>query len=181
MTYLAGLAMAKTTMAGILTVGLLSLSSIGSHPASAQDGDALQDYQAMTPETARTLAEATLESCRAAGYQITVTVVDRSGIPQVMIRDRFAGVHTIETSRRKAWTAVSFKTDTLSFAELTQPGTELSGIRMMSDVAAIGGGIPVLAAGSLVGGVGVSGAPGGALDHKCAQDGIDAIAADLEF
>lgn len=149
--------------------------------ATAQDSEALVTYKAMTPEIAHTLARVTLETCREAGYQVTVTVVDRFGTPQVMLRDRFAGVHTIETSRRKAWTAVSFKTNTMEFADLSHAGEALSGIRMVSEVMAVGGGIPVEAAGSLVGGVGVSGAPGGDLDHDCAQAGIDAIAVDLEF
>ena len=35
--------------------------------------------------------------------------------------------------------------------------------------------------GSIVGGVGVSGAPGGELDDACARAGIDAVAADLAF
>lgn len=46
---------------------------------------------------------------------------------------------------------------------------------------AVGGGIPIEAAGTLVGAVGVSGAPGGDLDHACAETGIEAIAVDLEF
>ena len=45
----------------------------------------------------------------------------------------------------------------------------------------LGGGVPVEAAGALVGGVGVSGAPGGDIDHACAEVGIEAIIDDLEF
>ena len=41
---------------------------------------------------------------------------------------------------------------------------------------AVGGGLMVLdGEGSLVAGIGVSGAPGGTLDEECAQAGIDAI------
>jgi len=45
----------------------------------------------------------------------------------------------------------------------------------------LGGGVPVEANGSIVGAVGVSGAPAGSADDKCARAGIDAIAADLAF
>jgi len=48
-------------------------------------------------------------------------------------------------------------------------------------LAALGGGLPIEAAGALVGGIGVSGAPGGDLDQACAQAGIDAIQMDLDF
>ena len=122
-----------------------------------------------------------MEDCRERGYQVAVTVTDRFGLTQVVLRDRFAGTHTLETSRRKAWTAASFRIDTLEFSELTQAGQALSGIRHVSDVMTVGGGIPVRAAGSIVGAVGVSGAPGGDLDHACAEAGIEAIAVDLEF
>jgi uncharacterized protein GlcG (DUF336 family) len=149
--------------------------------ANAQEDGALVSYQMMKPEIALALAQATMDDCRARGYQVSVTVTDRFGLPQVVLRDRYAGPHTLETSRRKAWTAASFRTDTLAFSELTQAGQGLSGIRHVSDVAAIGGGIPVEAAGTLVGAVGVSGAPGGDLDHACAEAGIEAIAVDLEF
>ena len=150
--------------------------------AKAQDDEGgLVSLQMMKPAIALALAQATLDDCRERGFQVTVTVVDRFGLPQVMLRDRYAGTHTLETSRRKAWTAASFRTDTLEFAKLTEAGQGLSGIRHVSEVMAVGGGIPVQAAGALVGAVGVSGAPGGDLDHACAQAGIDAIAVDLEF
>ena len=45
----------------------------------------------------------------------------------------------------------------------------------------IGGGIPVNAGGTMVGGIGVSGAPGGEQDHKCAQAGIDSVEESLMF
>jgi uncharacterized protein GlcG (DUF336 family) len=45
----------------------------------------------------------------------------------------------------------------------------------------VGGGVPVEAAGSIVGGVGISGAPGGAEDDACARAGIDAVIADMEM
>jgi uncharacterized protein GlcG (DUF336 family) len=149
--------------------------------AQAQDDGALVSYQMMKPEIALALAQATMDDCRARGYQVSVTVSDRFGLPQVVLRDRYAGPHTLETSRRKAWTAASFRTDTMAFSELTQAGQDLSGIRHVSQAMAVGGGIPIEAAGTLVGAVGVSGAPGGDLDHACAETGIEAIAVDLEF
>ena len=161
---------------------LALLAAAAPFGAKAQDDEGgLVSFQLMKPAIALALAQATLDDCRERGFQVTVTVVDRFGLPQVMLRDRYAGTHTLETSRRKAWTAASFRTDTLEFAKLTEAGQGLSGIRHVSDVMAVGGGIPVQAAGALVGAVGVSGAPGGDLDHACAQAGIDAIAVDLEF
>ena len=135
----------------------------------------------MKLEIAQKLAQAALEFCRERGFQVAVSVVDRFGNPQVLLRDRYAGAHTHETARRKAWTAVSFRTNTLEFAALTKSDSDLSGIRFVNEVMAVGGGIPVEAGGSLVGAVGVSGAPGGAEDHACSEAGIAAVEADLAF
>lgn len=158
-----------------------AMTALISLPVHADDQPALVSFKVMTLETAQKLAQATLDDCRKKGYQIAVTVVDRFGTVQVTLRDRFAGVHTPETARRKAWTAVSFRTDTMTMWEQTKAGAPASGVRFVGDALMAGGGVPVEAAGSIVGGVGVSGAPGGAIDDECARVGIESIADLLEF
>lgn len=137
--------------------------------------------KSLTPETALTLAKASLEACRKAGYQAAVAVVDRGGNMQVMLRDRFAGPHTPETARRKAWTALSFRTNTSTMSENTQAGKEASGARDVAGALMLGGGIMIRAGGQLVGAVGVSGAPGGKADDMCALKGMEAVQDDLDF
>lgn len=135
----------------------------------------------MTPETALKAAQAALKSCRDAGYQVAVAVVDRMGVVQVLLRDRYAGAHTPRMARSKAWSAVSFRTNTSALAELTQAGKPQSGVRHLPGVAAVGGGMTIEASGSLLGAIGVSGAPGGEADEKCAAAGIAVIRTDIEF
>ncbi|MBB94466.1 MAG: hypothetical protein CML68_07680 [Rhodobacteraceae bacterium] len=135
----------------------------------------------MKPEIAQQMAEAAMIHCREAGYQVGVTVVDRFGIPQVFLRDRYAGVHVYETSRRKAWTAVSFRTGTSDLDLATQPGNSSFGIRHLSEALPLGGGLVIDGGGSMVGGIGVSGAPGPDLDDECAQAGIDAVEDQIAF
>jgi uncharacterized protein GlcG (DUF336 family) len=147
----------------------------------AAHADATFEVKLMTPETALKAAQAALKSCRDAGYQVAVAVVDRMGVVQVLLRDRYAGPHTPRTARAKAWSAVSFRTNTSELAELTQAGKPQSGVRALRGVAAIGGGLMVEASGSLLGAIGVSGAPGGEADEKCAAAGIAAIRTDIEF
>ena len=148
-------------------------------PLRAEEG--LVAYKSLTPELALDLARGALSSCRAHGYQVAVAVVDRFGITQVMLRDRFAGPHTPSTASGKAWTAASFKTSTTELNAISQPGMTQSGIRNLPGVVVLGGGLTVEAGGSLVGAVGVSGAPGGDADEACAKAGIDAIRDRLEF
>ena len=150
---------------GAVALGLLTA---GSTAASAQD-EALVSFSVMKPEIAVKLA------------QVAVAVVDRFGNLQMMLRDRFAGAHTPETARRKAWTAVSFRNDTLALTEIAKPGAEAYGANFITEALMLGGGVPIEAAGSIVGGVGVSGAPGGDMDDACARAGIEAVAADLAF
>ncbi len=153
--------------------------ALGGGTAKAEE--ALVSFKVLSPAVALELAQATLEACRDEGYQVAVAVVDRFGITQVILRDRYAGVHTPETARRKAWTAVSFRTDTLEMSTLTQAGQPLSAVRFVTDAFMGGGGVRVEAAGSLVGGIGVSGAPGGPADDACARAGIEAIEDKIAF
>jgi uncharacterized protein GlcG (DUF336 family) len=135
----------------------------------------------LTPETALKSAQAALAKCRSSGYQVTVAIVDRMGVLQVLLRDRFAGPHTADLARAKAYTAASFRTNTTELAEATLPGRPQSGIRNHPGVAAVGGGVKIEAGGALLGAIGVSGAPGGREDDACAEAGIAAIREDIEL
>jgi len=135
----------------------------------------------LTPETAWTAAQAAMSQCRKNGHQVAVAVVDRAGTLQVLVRDRFAGSHTVEAATRKAWTSASFRMPSAALGKETQAGQSMSGIRQLSQVLAIGGGQVIEAAGSTYGGIGVSGAPGGEADDACALAGLKAIADMIEF
>ncbi|MBK8764387.1 MAG: heme-binding protein [Burkholderiaceae bacterium] len=137
--------------------------------------------KSLTPEAALTAAKAALEACRKQGYQVGVAVVDRAGITQVFLRDRFAGPHTVDVAINKAWTAASFRTSTLALATETQAGRPMSGIRAVARFTAVGGGVLIEGGGSSFGAIGVSGAPGGEADEVCANAGIKAIADSIEF
>jgi uncharacterized protein GlcG (DUF336 family) len=165
-----------------LTVAALGLGpalALSLGPALAQD--ALVTFRSMSPELALELARATLASCRERGFQVAVAVADRSGVTQVMLRDRFAGPHTVPTATAKAWTAATFRTGTADLVGITQPGMPQAGLRALPGVVVIGGGLPVEAGGALVGAVGVSGAPGADADEACAKAGIEAVRDKLEF
>lgn len=166
--------MTRKTMLGAALA--LMLASGG---AAAQE--ATYNIRTLTPETALKAAQAALKSCRDGGFQVAVAVVDRSGLAQVMLRDRYAGAHTPKTAIGKAWTAVSFRSNTTGLAEISQPGKPASGLRNLPHVVALGGGVPIEAGGSILGGIGVSGAPAAESDERCAKVGIDAIKDALEF
>ncbi|MBB1160407.1 GlcG/HbpS family heme-binding protein [Aquariibacter albus] len=169
---------ARSAAASLLALTL----GLSAAPGGAAEAAATFGTTSLTPETALRAAQAALESCRKAGYQTGVAVVDRSGVLQAFVRDRFAGAHTVEVAANKAWTAASFKIPTMALATETQAGKSMSGIRTAhARVAALGGGLPIEAGGSLVGAIGVSGAPGGEADEACARAGLKAIEDALAF
>lgn len=160
-------------------IGAMVLA-LGAAPAAAGD-DAFVVYKSLSPEVALEAAQAALKKCRDNGFQIAVAVVDRSGQPQVMLRDRFAGLHAPDTAVRKAFTAVSFRTSTVELTKSVRSGQLDPGLAQLPRVALLGGGLMIEAGGTLVGGIGVSGAPGGDKDDECAAAGIDAIRDKLDF
>jgi uncharacterized protein GlcG (DUF336 family) len=149
--------------------------------APAVFADTLVTFRMLDPDVALEMAQAALDSCRNKSFQVTVAVVDRMGVPQVVLRDRFAGAHTPESATRKAATAVSFRADTLTLADNTTSDSAHSGARFIDGILMLGGGVPVTAAGSVVAGIGVAGAPSSSDDHACAQAGIAAVTARLEL
>ncbi len=163
-----------------LSIAIIILCVSGTS-AIADEGGAFVTFKVLKPEVALDLAKAALASCRKNGFQVAVTVVDRFGITQVTLRDRYAGAHTPETSRRKAWTSASFRGATLELAGATKAGSQLSGVRFVTNALMAGGGVPIDAGGTMVGAVGVSGAPTGDADEACAQAGIDAVEDQIAF
>ncbi len=142
------------------------------------DQPVLVNLKRMSMETALKIAQAAIEQCRKEGVQAAVTVVDRGGHPQVVLRDVLAPDITVPISRQKAHTALAFNTSTSALeGRFKSPFSvgKLDGLIMSA------GGVPVHAGGQVIGGVGVSGAPSGATDEKCAAAGVEAVTADLEM
>ena len=170
----------KKRVANATVASVLGFLLCNSWSVSAADATTFTVKQ-LTMETALKAAQAAINKCRKDGFQTAVAVVDRAGVVQVVLRDRYAGAHTPDTATGKAWTAASFKQSTSSLAIETQAGKPMSGIRQLPRVVAAGGGVPIEAGGNLLGAIGVSGAPGGDADDVCANAGIKAIADDIEF
>ena len=117
-----------------------------------------------------------LEACKKDGYRVSVSIVDRAGILRAMGRADGAGSHTVDSSRKKAYTAASLRRPTTELAELIAKVQTLQSLREMNpEILILGGGLPIDISGDVVGGIGVGGAPGAHLDDACAQAGLDAI------
>jgi uncharacterized protein GlcG (DUF336 family) len=123
---------------------------------------------------AQTIAQAALAQCESMGFKVSVTVVDRAGLPIVMLHGDGAGLHTPEGAERKAYTARTFSQPSADFVKRLTERPETVGSRQYTRVLALGGGLPIKAGTEVVGAVGVSGSPG--KDDVCSQAGIDKVA-----
>ena len=123
---------------------------------------------------AKSIAEATLAECSSKGFHTAVAVIDRAGQVLVIMRDEQAGPETAEMARRKAYTARMFRTTTLEFQRRTADPA-LAPQRNAPEALALGGGVPILAGGEIVGGVGSSGS-NQEMDDACAKAGVGRVA-----
>ena len=138
---------------------------------------ALVTERSISLNAALEMATASLERCRADGYKVTITVLNRHARTAVVLSEDGVNPHTIENSMRKAYTAFTTKTPSAEMGKRPQPG--LAGFMLLDKITSIEGGLPIFAGKELVGAIGISGAPGGEKDAACAQVGIDKIAKGL--
>ncbi len=121
-------------------------------------------------------AQAAQRFCQGKGYAVAVAVVDRSGRLLALLRDEKAGPHTVDSSWRKAYTALSLRHPTHKLAELVVKDPKIRDLgRMNEKILLLGGGLPITEARQVVGGIGVGGAPGAMLDVACARAGLRAL------
>jgi len=165
----------KKPITSLVAAAAISLMSFGT--AQAEDPPVV-NIKRLSMEMAQQIAQAAIEQCRKEGVQVAVTVVDRGGHPQAVLRDVLAMDLTLTISRQKAYTALSFNSPT---SQLEGRFDGSYGVPKIDGLVVSAGGLPITAGGTILGGVGVSGAPSGTTDEKCAQAGLDAVNADLEM
>ena len=128
---------------------------------------------------ALSIAQGTIDSCAAKGYAVSVVVVDHAGETIVAIRSDNASPHTMENARRKAYTAMTFRTSTTAYAKRFEDNNPVVRQQVtLPNVIAIPGGLPIRTHDEVIGGVGTSGSPG--VDEPCVQAGLDKVADQLQ-
>jgi uncharacterized protein GlcG (DUF336 family) len=160
---------------GWLALGLGMVVSVAT-TASAEG--VLTEKQISLP-LAQEAAIGAIEQCRKDGYKVAVTVVDRAGQIKVALRDDGTGPHTLDTSRRKAYTSLTFRQSTSEFAKRVSSIPAAANLKDINEVITLGGGLPILSGTEVIGAIGVGGAPGGDKDEACGQAGINRIAGKL--
>lgn len=161
--------------AGISAFVLCSLSS----QAFSQD---FPTQKVLPLELSTQAAMAAIKKCHDDGFKVSVAIVDQSGLLKVQLKADGAGPHTLDSSRRKAYTANSLRDSTHKYAVLVAQKPELQSLtRLNENILLLGGGFPIRIGGEVVGGIGVGGAPGIEYDEVCASAALKVLKADDTF
>jgi uncharacterized protein GlcG (DUF336 family) len=122
---------------------------------------------------AQKAAEAAVKDCEKKGYAVTATVVDVDGVVIVQLRNDGTTAASVDASKGKAYASAGFRspTDALAANAAANPG-----LLQVPGFVILAGGLPIPGgSGNVVGGIGVGGAPSGAIDKTCAEAGLAAI------
>jgi uncharacterized protein GlcG (DUF336 family) len=142
--------------------------------ASAQE---LITQKVLSLDIALAIAHGALDQCRAGGFHVSVTVVDGAGLVKVQMHDDGAGPHTMDFSRKKAYSAFTFKRTS---ADTGKAWAAAPPAPLITDAVGTAGGVPIKAGNDVIGAIGVSGAPGGDKDEACSNAGIAKVASKLK-
>ena len=161
-----GLRLAAITLASVCTLAA---------PAGAQ----LLSHKDLTASIAMTIAQTAIETCKANGYAVSVTVVGRNGEIILQVRGDNTPPHTMENSFRKAYTARTLRNPSGALAERVKADPTLPFIHL-TNIIAFQGALPIKVGDETIGAAGASGAPGGEKDEACIKAGLDKVADQLK-
>ncbi|MGB8400966.1 GlcG/HbpS family heme-binding protein [Bradyrhizobium sp.] len=149
-----------------------SASMLVALPALAQ---APQVEKNISMAMAMAVMQGALDQCTKDGYKVSIVIVDKGGNVAASIKGDGTNPHTMEFARLKAYTArTRGQTSLATQKQMEDPA--FSFLRQIPQIVGVGGGVPIKAGNELIGGVGVSGAPGGEKDEACANAGIAKVA-----
>jgi uncharacterized protein GlcG (DUF336 family) len=157
---------------------ILLLTGISTITTALYAGDSLS-VRTIGVELAKDIAFESVKACRKQGFQVSAVVVDRNGLVQAALRDDLASRFTLQIAEEKANSVILSGINSGEFRKAREDiRPELN---HMKGIIIMQGALPIEIAGSRIGAIGVSGAPGGDLDERCAQQALDALVERLEF
>lgn len=156
----------------------LSLFCILYAPVTLYAGDSLS-VKTISMDLALDIAIESIKVCRKKGYQVSAVVVDRNGLIQVALRDDLTSRFTLQIAEEKANSVILSGLNSGVFRD--SRGDIRPELNHLDDIIILQGALPIEMAGSRVGAIGVSGAPGGDIDESCAQTALDKVRERLEF
>jgi uncharacterized protein GlcG (DUF336 family) len=165
--------MKRLLFRAVAVVVLCGASSLAMLP---QD-QGLLTQKAISADMALAMVRGALEKCRSDNYRVSVHVLDVDGQVKASARDDGSSEVNYEVSRRKAYTALTYKRPS---SEMEKAMANMSAGRIIPDTFMVGGGLPIKVGNDTIGAIGVGGAPGSDKDEACAAAGLAKIADKLK-
>jgi len=141
----------------------------------------LISVQKLSAPLANELVGETVATCAQKGYAVTAVVVDLDGVRQALLRGNGAPIHTLDNAFYKAYSSASLtlarkedSTKAVADRMAKNPATSVPQTPLPNVTYAVGG-VAIMVDGKTIGGLGVSGAPGGQFDEECARSAIAKI------
>jgi uncharacterized protein GlcG (DUF336 family) len=170
-------------MARVLT-GLLAAAvgfGVAAAAVSGVQAQGLVTTQKLSAPLANELVGDAVASCAQQGYAVTAVVVDLDGVRQAMLRGNGAPIHTLDLAYYKSYSAASLtlarkedSTKAVAQRMSKNPPSTLPPTPLPNVTYAVGG-VTIMAGGTAIGALGVSGAPGGNFDEACARAALAKI------
>lgn len=157
----------------LLVLSMLLVTTVGQAEEHADGAGDVVTSDRIGMGLAADLAEEAVAACTRRGYSVTAVVVDPSGDPQVMMRATHAPHFTRQIATDKARAVILAGIDSGAFRanreDIRMEMNHVDGILVLD------GAVVIESAGSTIGALGVSGAPGGDKDAECAREALDAF------
>jgi uncharacterized protein GlcG (DUF336 family) len=128
-------------------------------------------------DAAHALVAAAEAASRDLGIRVTIAVTDAGGHLSALTRHDGAPFLSVDVAIDKAWTAASFGLPTHVWADVIA-NPQLAQLAHRPRLVAVGGGVPIVSQGRVVGGIGISG--GDAVqDRQAAEAALKALGFDV--
>jgi uncharacterized protein GlcG (DUF336 family) len=154
-----------------IAISLLTASAALASPVSAQT---LVTHRIPAVLATEAASEA-VASCAKGGYSETAVVVDADGATIAAVRGDGAGIHSLDSAHDKAYTAVTFKNDTMVLADRAKTDGPIAPLAKLPHILFFPGGVVIKLDNEVIGAIGAAGAPGGNLDDGCSKAGLEKI------
>ncbi|HKA42088.1 MAG TPA: heme-binding protein [Burkholderiales bacterium] len=164
--------------AGLQAVALALV--IGTASTAVQAQGVLTTYR-LSAALANELVGESVAICAQKGYNVVAVVVDLEGVRQAVLRGNGAPIHSMDNAYYKAYSAASLtlgrkegSTKEVADRMAKNPPSSVPQTPLPNVTYAVGG-VAIMARGAAIGGLGVSGAPGGQFDEECARGALAKI------
>jgi uncharacterized protein GlcG (DUF336 family) len=141
-------------------------------PAAA---DELMTTHRIPADLAAVAVTAAVDTCAKEGYPVTSILLDADGVVQAQLRGDGAGIHTVQMSHDKAYTAITFRTNTSEIVARAATSPPSPAITKLPNLILAPGGVVILHDKEVIGAIAGSGVPNRTGDEVCAKAGLDKI------